>query len=119
VTGSSRLDIFRRTGDSLMGRYLLYRMNPWSVGECIRTEAPSHEIYPPAKLSERDWDALWEHGGFPEPFLRRDARFTNGRAVTSADIRYAIERVLTPKTAGWSAPQIDLFMKLCGQEMTQ
>ena len=28
VTGSSRLDIFRRGGDSLMGRYFLYRMHP-------------------------------------------------------------------------------------------
>jgi len=30
--------------------------------------------------------------------LRRDARFSNGRAVTSADFRYAIERVLDPRT---------------------
>ncbi len=76
VTGSSRLDIFRRGGDSLMGRYLLYRMHPWSVGECTRTELPASEIQPPAEAPAGDWDALWEHGGFPEPFLRRDARFT-------------------------------------------
>ncbi len=76
VTGSSRLDIFRRGGDSLMGRYLLYRMHPWSVGECVRTELPDKEIQPPAKISAADWNALWEHGGFPEPFLRRQARFT-------------------------------------------
>ncbi len=30
--------------------------------------------------------------------LRRDARFTNGRVVTSADFKFAIERVLDPKT---------------------
>ncbi len=30
--------------------------------------------------------------------LRRDARFTNGRIVTSADFKYAIERVLDPAT---------------------
>ncbi len=30
--------------------------------------------------------------------LRDDLRFTNGRAVTSDDFRYAIERVLTPAT---------------------
>ncbi len=30
--------------------------------------------------------------------LRHDVRFTSGRAVTSADFRYAIERVLNPKT---------------------
>src|SRR5580704_11307936 len=30
--------------------------------------------------------------------LRRDARFTNGRAVTAADFKYEIERVLNPAT---------------------
>lgn len=76
VTGSSRLDVYRRGGDSLMGRYMLFRMHPWSVGECLRIKVPAHEIHPPSELSTADWGALWEHGGFPEPFLRRDARFT-------------------------------------------
>jgi hypothetical protein len=76
VTGSSRLDVFRRGSDSLMGRYLLYRMHPWSVGESLRTDLPPREIQPPAELTSAEWDALWEHGGFPEPFLRRDSRFT-------------------------------------------
>jgi predicted AAA+ superfamily ATPase len=76
VTGSSRLDVFRRGSDSLMGRYLLYRMHPWSVGESLRTDLPPREIQPPAELISAEWDALWEHGGFPEPFLRRDSRFT-------------------------------------------
>lgn len=76
VTGSSRLDVFRRGGDSLMGRYLLYHMHPWSVGECWRTGLPAREIQSPGEIAAADWDALWEHGGFPEPFLRRDSRFT-------------------------------------------
>lgn len=76
VTGSSRLDVFRRGSDSLMGRYLLYRMHPWSVGESLRTNLPPREIGPPAEIASAEWDALWEHGGFPEPFLRRDSRFT-------------------------------------------
>jgi hypothetical protein len=76
VTGSSRLDVFRRGGDSLMGRYLLYRIHPWSVGECLRTGLPGREINAPGEVAAADWDALWEHGGFPEPFLRRDSRFT-------------------------------------------
>ncbi len=48
VTGSSRLDVFRRGGDSLMGRYLLYRMHPWSVGECLhfKAEIQSHRPEP-------------------------------------------------------------------------
>lgn len=76
VTGSSRLDVFRRGGDSLMGRYLLYRMHPWSVAECVRVEIPQQEIRPPVAIPTEDWDALLTHGGFPEPFLRRDLRFT-------------------------------------------
>ena len=76
VTGSSRLDVFRRGGDSLMGRYLLYRMHPWSVGEIARTGLPEREVRDPIDVPSAAWDALWEHGGFPEPFLRRDLRFT-------------------------------------------
>jgi len=75
VTGSSRLDVFRRGSDSLMGHYLLYRMHPWSVGESLRTDLPPREIQPLAELTSAEWDALSEHGGFPEPFLRRDSRF--------------------------------------------
>ena len=76
VTGSSRLDVFRRGGDSLMGRYFLYRMHPFSVAECLRVTAPTTPIVPPLPLPESEWDALWEHGGFPEPFLRREASFS-------------------------------------------
>jgi len=76
VTGSSRLDIYRRGGDSLMGRYLLYRMHPLSLGECIRTTVPAELIQPPQEIPAADWDALLEHGGFPGPFIRRDSRFT-------------------------------------------
>jgi len=59
-----------------MGRYLLYRMHPWTVGESLRTHLPVRETWPPAEIATSEWDALWEHGGFPEPFLRRDSRFT-------------------------------------------
>lgn len=76
VTGSSRLDIFRRGGDSLMGRYFLYRMHPFSVAECLRTTPPLAPVQPPVSLPDVEWDALWEYGGFPEPFLRRDIRFS-------------------------------------------
>lgn len=76
ITGSSRIEIFRRGGDSLMGRYFLYRMHPWSVGESLRTDLPKKEAHTSEEVRSSDWDALWEHGGFPEPFLRRDTRFT-------------------------------------------
>ena len=77
VTGSSRLDVFRRGGDSLMGRYLLYRVHPWSVAECLHTDLPEKAVRAPREIKPADWDALWAHGGFPEPFLKRDVRFSN------------------------------------------
>lgn len=77
VTGSSRLDIYRRGGDSLMGRYFLYRMHPFSVAEIARTTIGEEPIAAAAPISEEDWDALWQFGGFPEPFLNRNIRFSN------------------------------------------
>lgn len=76
VTGSSRLDVFRRAGDSLMGRYFAYRMHPLSFGELLHPRLPEAPLRPPKPLPGRDFDALFEHGGFPEPFLKRDRRFS-------------------------------------------
>ncbi|MBI4801432.1 MAG: ATP-binding protein [Elusimicrobia bacterium] len=58
VTGSARLDTFRQTGDSLAGRYFLYRLNPLSVKELVPTMPPYEAL-----------SALNRLGGFPEPFL--------------------------------------------------
>jgi len=78
VTGSSRLDIYRRGGDSLMGRYFLYRMHPFSVAEILTQELPDagRIIRPQAKIKNMDFEALWQHGGYPEPFLKQDTRFS-------------------------------------------
>ncbi|MFH0947533.1 MAG: ATP-binding protein [Elusimicrobiota bacterium] len=58
VTGSARLDTFRQTGDSLAGRYFLYRLSPLSVKELSDTMSPYEAVSSLNKL-----------GGFPEPFL--------------------------------------------------
>lgn len=76
VTGSSRLDVYRRGGDSLMGRYFLYRMHPLSIGELLHQDAPTAPIRKLRRLATTEFAALWEHGGYPEPFLRRDPRFS-------------------------------------------
>ena len=76
VTGSSRLDVYRKGGDSLMGRYFLYHMHPLSVAELCRPQ-PSYSVHnPPLELANADWRALLEHGGHPEPFQKRSMRFS-------------------------------------------
>ena len=78
VTGSSRMDIYHRGGDSLMGRYFLYRMHPLTVAEAIRQDLPDPNriIRRPRAIRQGDFSALWTHGGYPEPFVKREIRFT-------------------------------------------
>lgn len=78
VTGSSRLDIYRRGGDSLMGRYFPYRMHPFSVAEVLTQDLPEpvRVVRPPREIMTADFEALWIHGGYPEPFLAREVRFS-------------------------------------------
>jgi predicted AAA+ superfamily ATPase len=78
VTGSLMMNIHRRSGDSLMGRYFLYRMHPLSVAELARADIPNPETVtrPPSPVPDDDYKALMEHGGFPEPFLNRSKSFS-------------------------------------------
>ena len=80
VTGSARLDVYRRGGDSLMGRYYHYRLHPFSLAEFLEKEnalVPDQEIplvAADAGLRE-SYDLLWKFGGFPEPLLKQSERF--------------------------------------------
>jgi hypothetical protein len=76
VTGSARLNIYKRGGDSLMGRYFYYRIHPLSVAEIVSPTMIEEEIRPPSPISQNDWEALLEHGGFPEPFIQRSKAFS-------------------------------------------
>ena len=58
VTGSARLDVYRRGGDSLMGRYHYWRLHPFTLSEIPKG-------IPPQEAFQR----LMTVGGFPEPFL--------------------------------------------------
>ncbi len=75
VTGSARLDVYKRGGDSLMGRYFLYRIHPLSVREIIDPTFVEQEIRPPTPIKDEDWNTLLKFGGFPEPYLQRNTRF--------------------------------------------
>ncbi len=57
ITGSARLEIFDRVGDSLAGRYFLHRLLPLSPSELRQLNKPI------------DMEALLIRGGFPEPYL--------------------------------------------------
>jgi uncharacterized protein len=101
-----------------MGRYLLYRMYPLSVAESLRTALPVHEIQAPTEVASADWDALWEHGGFPEPFLRRDSRFTRRwRSLRQAGA--VVERRPTRGRAGERSGTMETLMQLFAERSAQ
>lgn len=56
VTGSAKLDILRKGGDSLQGRYYFHRLMPLTFSELKMT-------------SQKDFMTLFHLTGFPEPFL--------------------------------------------------
>lgn len=76
VTGSAKLNIYRRGEDSLMGRYFLYRCHPLSVAELLTTKLRDSEIGSPKKLPQKELERLLIYGGFPEPFSKQDQRFS-------------------------------------------
>jgi len=77
VTGSARLNVYKRGGDSLMGRYFLYRMHPLSVGELVDRPYHPRLIAEPGVISDDAFESLYRFGGFPEPFTRANVRFFN------------------------------------------
>lgn len=62
VTGSARLDHYRKGGDSLLGRYHYYRLHPFTVSELGLSTS--------AELKQ-----LLRLGGFPEPYFRGEEIF--------------------------------------------
>lgn len=63
ITGSARLDYYRKGGDSLHGRYHNYRLHPFSLMELS------------ADPTKDDLEVLLKFGGFPEPCLKAEERF--------------------------------------------
>ncbi|MBR6587518.1 MAG: ATP-binding protein [Kiritimatiellae bacterium] len=77
ATGSAKMDVYKKGGDSMMGRYFPYRMHPLSVAELLDVSIPDERIVrSPKRLSDDEWTALVRFGGFPDPFVNRDVRFS-------------------------------------------
>jgi predicted AAA+ superfamily ATPase len=76
VTGSARLNVFKKGGDSMMGRYLNFRMHPLSYGEVSGHEALEPDLWktrllkkPTGSNNEEKLNQLIALSGFPEPFF--------------------------------------------------
>ncbi len=77
VTGSGRMDVFRRGGDSLQGRYHYYRMHPFTLPELINKNLSVKLLDEPEfndKFYESEFKNLMKFGGFPEPLFKQSEK---------------------------------------------
>ncbi len=75
VTGSARMDIARKMGDSLAGRYFQYQLFPLDLKELSSFGD-----------SETNYQKLVKCSGFPEPFIEGDVGFYTKWKRTHLDV---------------------------------
>lgn len=78
VTGSAKLDTYRKVGDSLAGRFFQFRLHPLDLKE-IKTTLNPDDL-------EATLNRLLHTGGFPEPFLEGSTLFYNRWKRSHLDI---------------------------------
>lgn len=76
VTGSARLDVYKKGGESLAGRFFPYRLHPLTVKEICKYLNEN---------SETALDKLIKFGGFPEPYLKSNTTFAKRWRRTHTD----------------------------------
>lgn len=78
ATGSSKLSIYKKGQDSLMGRYFNYTVHPLSVGELIKQSYKAATVLTPSSIiDEKLFQNLFDFGGFPDPFVNKSSNFHN------------------------------------------
>lgn len=83
ITGSGRLDMYQKGGDSLAGRYFLFHLWPFTVSELGGANRRMDDFLQDPLWITMDgngtlqeiWEGLIEFSGFPEPYLtsRKDS----------------------------------------------
>ena len=84
VSGSGRLDLYVKGGDSLAGRYFQFHLFPFTIAELssgkrnfdkfVKTPINGFDIND-KKVSQKIWQSLFNIGGFPEPFVKGKQTF--------------------------------------------
>ena len=82
VTGSGRLDLYQKGGDSLAGRYLKFYLLPFTYSELVNKQNLLKDflnnpfyLQEDSKTDYNLWNGLFELSGFPEPFLKGEKEF--------------------------------------------
>lgn len=102
VTGSGRLEFSRKAGDSLAGRFLKFRIFPFTMAEFSNRRMPLRDFLKnPLGAADRVSDGalrdifetLWNFSGFPEPLIKGSQTFwlswasSYGQQIVRDDLR--------------------------------
>jgi predicted AAA+ superfamily ATPase len=118
VTGSGRLDTWRRGGDSLAGRYLLLHLWPFSLAELAGPgAAPAtfwddpHAVVPDETgTAQAAWERLSQFSGFPEPYVAASpAAYTRWSATYHSQV---VREDLRDLTRIASASEVETLFSL-------
>ena len=89
VSGSGRLDIYQKGGDSLAGRYFLFHLFPLTLAELSGINQDMGQFLKnPIEIYEENPDVieLWENlarfSGFPDPYIQGKEEFYRTWSIT-------------------------------------
>jgi len=103
VTGSAKVNTFKKVGDSLAGRYFSYRLYPFDIKEVISDRDN--------KLStDQILNRLLDVSGFPEPFLSGKKSFYNKWQQNHLDVILKQDIIETESIR--SIKQLEILMHL-------
>jgi predicted AAA+ superfamily ATPase len=120
VTGSARLGVFHRGGDSLMGRYFPFTLHALSIAELLdpTPRDMEHLVRPcPLPVPDSVWEPLLRFGGFPDPFVRQQEVYW--RRWQSLRFRLLFEEEIADLTRIQKIKQLELTAKLLQEQAGQ
>ena len=82
ISGSGRLDMYQKGGDSLAGRYFIFYLWPFTLAELAGNNLPFKqfmsnpiEIHSCPNETQPAWNRLSRFSGFPDPYLGKTDQF--------------------------------------------
>ncbi|MBU4504489.1 MAG: ATP-binding protein [Proteobacteria bacterium] len=82
VSGSGRLDMYQKGGDSLAGRYFIFYLWPFTLAELAGNNLPLEqfmsnpiEVRACPNETQPAWNRLSRFSGFPDPYLGKTDQF--------------------------------------------
>ncbi len=82
ISGSGRLNIYQKSGDSLAGRYLLFNLFPFTISELSDNKRRFSDFiknplinFKRDNKSSKNWNRLLTLSGFPEPYIKNTKTF--------------------------------------------